>query len=242
MRIRFLGTRANIPIRTAEHFMHSALLVEHADGRIMIDCGADWLGCHPPAIDAILLTHAHPDHAGGLRDGAACPVYAAPATWGSFHGRVQLDRRLLLPRQLTHLSGLEVSTIPVQHSLRAPTVALRIRSGSTSWVYAPDILFFPDLEVLRGAHLYIGDGASLRRAIVRGRGERAVGHACVDEQLSWCSSQDVPRAIFTHCGQSIVRRNPLDAARLVRELGQVHGIDASIACDNDEVRLSADLP
>lgn len=48
----------------------------------MLDCGADWLGrvarLRPSAI---VLTHAHPDHAAGLADGAPCPVYATAETW-----------------------------------------------------------------------------------------------------------------------------------------------------------------
>ena len=48
----------------------------------MLDCGADWLGrvvrLRPSAI---VLTHAHPDHAAGLTDGAPCPVYATAETW-----------------------------------------------------------------------------------------------------------------------------------------------------------------
>ena len=48
----------------------------------MIDCGADWLG-RLKAVDptAIVLTHAHSDHAFGLAQGAACPVYATDETW-----------------------------------------------------------------------------------------------------------------------------------------------------------------
>ena len=48
----------------------------------MIDCGQDWLGKFDRLQpDAIVLTHAHPDHAWGLKNGAPCPVHAPQKTW-----------------------------------------------------------------------------------------------------------------------------------------------------------------
>ncbi len=40
MKLVFPGTRGEIDARTRLHRMHSCLLVE---GRVLIDCGADWL-------------------------------------------------------------------------------------------------------------------------------------------------------------------------------------------------------
>jgi glyoxylase-like metal-dependent hydrolase (beta-lactamase superfamily II) len=63
----------------------------------MIDCGADWLnrlGAIAPT--AIVLTHAHPDHARGLAKGAPCPVYATTQTLSLLQRFPICDRRKCL--------------------------------------------------------------------------------------------------------------------------------------------------
>src|SRR5919197_3704458 len=79
MKLLFPGTRGEIDVRSRQHRMHSCLLL---DGRILIDCGADWLGKFERLEpEAIVLTHAHPDHIGGLKRGASCVVFATDETW-----------------------------------------------------------------------------------------------------------------------------------------------------------------
>ena len=66
MKLLFLGTRGEIEARTRRHRMHSSLLVSYRSTRVMIDCGLDWLGKFERLRpSAIVLTHAHPDHALG---------------------------------------------------------------------------------------------------------------------------------------------------------------------------------
>jgi glyoxylase-like metal-dependent hydrolase (beta-lactamase superfamily II) len=67
MHLHFLGTRGEIAVRPRQHRMYTALL-SHRTGRVMIDCGLDWL--RPLRPDAIVLTHAHSDHTWGLKNGA----------------------------------------------------------------------------------------------------------------------------------------------------------------------------
>ena len=82
MKLTFLGTRGYIAARNRRHRMHASLQVEYYGVRTMIDCGEDWLGrIGEVAPDAIVLTHAHPDHAYGLRGGAPCPVHATQEAW-----------------------------------------------------------------------------------------------------------------------------------------------------------------
>ncbi len=55
-------------------------------------------------------------------------------------------------------------------------------------------------KALRGVDLYIGDGATIKRTMVRKRGQMSIGHASIVAQLGWCKSTIIRQAIFTHCG------------------------------------------
>jgi ribonuclease BN (tRNA processing enzyme) len=64
MQLTFIGTRGEIDARKRRHRMHTSLLVSYRSANVMIDCGLDWLGkLKRVSPSAIVLTHAHPDHA-----------------------------------------------------------------------------------------------------------------------------------------------------------------------------------
>jgi phosphoribosyl 1,2-cyclic phosphodiesterase len=199
----------------------------------MIDCGLDWLRklkrVNP---DAIVLTHAHMDHAGGLRVGAPCPVYATAETWSRIRPCAISRKMTIEPRRRFELFGIVFEAFPVEHSIQAPAVGYRITAGRKTVFYVPDLVDIPDrAEALRSTRLYIGDGASITRPIVRKRDGVRIGHASIRAQLEWCRAESVPRAIFTHCGSGIVAANERSVAEKVRVLGTQAGVEASVARD-----------
>jgi phosphoribosyl 1,2-cyclic phosphodiesterase len=205
----------------------------------MIDCGADWLrNVDAIAPDAIVLTHAHPDHVDGLRNGSPCPVYVPPAVWRAIE-RWPIDERHLLPlRRSTFVHGISFEAHPFEHSVIAPAVGYRIKAGAATVFYAPDVLRIPNpVAALKGIDLYVGDGATIHRPIVRvERTKRVpVGHASIVTQLEWCARAGVKRAIFTHCGRAIVV-GPADVEAELIALGRARDIDVRTA--HDGLRLA----
>ncbi len=239
--LTFLGTRGGITSRSARHRRHSSLLIQHGDARIMLDCGKDWLArLSSVAPTAIVLTHAHPDHAQGLAKGAPCPVYAPKKTLDALKRFPIRDRHEMPTRKSVLIDGVRFKAYPVQHSIRAPAVGYRISVKRAHFFYAPDVAGLPDiLHALRGIDIYIGDGATVARSMVRNKNGRLIGHAPIAAQLGWCKLVGIHRAIFTHCGSPIVRGEARASNATIRRLGRAHGIDACLAYDGSRLSLSS---
>jgi phosphoribosyl 1,2-cyclic phosphodiesterase len=183
-----------------------------------------------------VLTHAHPDHAYGLADGAPCPVYATKETFDLI-GRfpIQEKRRILIGRPAL-IGGLTWKAFRIHHSMRAPAVGYRVCIEEPCFAYLPDVADLPmPKTALRRVDVYIGDGASMTRTMVRRRDSVLIGHASITVQLRWCKAAGVRRAIFTHCGSGIVRSDARQAQARVRALGAAVGVDARLACDGDRL-------
>ncbi|TVR81816.1 MAG: MBL fold metallo-hydrolase [Rhodospirillales bacterium] len=202
MKLEFLGTRGYIDAKSRRHRRHTATMVIHEDVSLLIDCGLDWEGQLPRlAPDAIAVTHAHPDHAHGLKAGTERPVYAPEVAWRDMAEYPIDDRRVVAPRERIPIGPISLEAFPVVHSLRCPAVGYRIEAGGIAVFYVPDVVDIEQRrEALAGVRLYVGDGATITRSLVRRRGDELFGHTTVRAQLGWCQETGVKRAIFTHCG------------------------------------------
>lgn len=239
MKLTFLGSRGSHAELSADHQRHSALLIESGAQRLMLDCGSDWdSDVLAFQLDAIILTHAHDDHAGGIGPDIECPIYATSVTW-EILGRTDIRHKRIFAagRRLT-FAELQLLPHTISHSFRAPAVSLRIDSPAGSVLYAPDIASLPNLELMTGCSLYIGDGSSWNDSLLRQEQSGLCGHAAIPQQLAWCRDAGVTEAIFTHCGSEIVT----DPERFQDDLSTcaaAAGISASFAHDGLVKQLSS---
>lgn len=204
---------------------------------MVVDWGEDWGGeLDDVAPHSVVVTHGHPDHAFGLKDDVSVPVYATAETWraldeeGGFCG--VSDRRVVRSRRAEDIEGMTFEPFDVAHSTRAPAVGYRITAGKVTVFYVPDVVYIRDrADALEGCKVYIGDGATMKRSMVRKPGETIIGHTPMRTQLTWCKKEGVGRAIFTHCGSGIVGGDEREVAAELRELADERGVEAEIARD-----------
>ena len=113
----------------------NGLIVESGSTRILIDCGfrlsetvkrLKRLGLEPADLAAILVTHEHDDHAGGVARFARrfhLPVYLTYGTLISFGPRAALMPRVVLidSHEPFAIGDLEIYPYPVPHDAREPS-------------------------------------------------------------------------------------------------------------------------
>jgi phosphoribosyl 1,2-cyclic phosphodiesterase len=215
-------------------------MVSYYGQEVLLDCGEDWLErVEDLKPRAIVVTHAHPDHAWGLKKGAPCPVYATQEAWEDMDSFGIQDRRIMAHRKAIDIEGITFEAFAVDHSTRAPAVGYRITAGQVTIFYVPDVVWIRDREAaLSGAKLYVGDGATITRSlVVRKIDEALIGHTPIRTQLTWCQKLGVPRAIFTHLGSEIVEGDERTLGAKIRSLAEERGVEVDIAHDGMEVVL-----
>lgn len=207
--------------------------------RLLLDAGGTWTGrLHSLRPDWIAITHAHPDHAFALEEGTEAPVYVSAESYELLKHYPVKRFRVFKPGRELHLGPFRVRPYEVVHSIRAPAVGFRIRACETTLAYNPDIIsIVHERSVLTGVDVYIGDGASLTRPLVRRRGDALFGHTTVRAQLNWCKRYGIRRAYIVHCGKQLVQMPPEALLERVDELAgpDVH---ATVAYDGMRVRFA----
>ena len=225
MRLTFLGTGAagGTPGRGRSRRRESSLLIEGDRATLLIDAPSQLEEQLPAAtvIDAVALTHAHRDAAGGLpalerrlgrRGDARIRVLAAPeaiALMYERHPRLSsLRLSVVEPGRARRAAGFTLKAVEVPHARdpRYRTFAWRVSDGRSTLVYASDVAAIePPLAALaRTAQLLVIDGAMWRRTLF--------SHLTIDRELPALCRWPVERILLTQIGRSAPPHEQLERA------------------------------
>ena len=226
MKVRFLGS--GDAFGSGGRFQ-TCILLESSASRLLVDCGASSLiamrrfGVDPLAIDAVILSHLHGDHFGGvpflILDGQFTRrtrplVVAGPpgvearvrdAMEVLFPGSSRVERRFdtrfveLADRVTLEIAAVSITPFGVVHASGAPPFALRIGADGRTVTYSGDTEWTDSLlEAARGADLFIAEAYFFDRAVKY--------HLDLATLLKHRAELDCRRLIVTHMSEDMLRR------------------------------------
>ena len=226
MRVTFLGSGDAFG-SGGRH--QTCILLEAGSRRVLLDCGATSMlamkrqGVEPLALDAVLLTHLHGDHFGGLpflildaqfRRRTQPLVVAGPtgveyrvldAMEMMFPGSSRTGRRFevkyleLENRRPATLAGISVKPYEVVHASGAPPLALRVSFGDRIVAYSGDTEWTDALlDVARAADLFICEAYTFDKPVKYHLDYRTV--------MAHRSAFTCKRLILTHLGPEMLAR------------------------------------
>lgn len=226
--------------------LHTCFLLDAGSSRVFVDFGAtslyglQRLGIDACAVDAIVLSHLHGDHFGGLpflllhSQFVSCRdrplVIAGPP---GVEARVRAAQEVLFPGSSrnelcfdlvfeelpvggrTEVAGFTVDTVEVSHPSGAPSLALRLRGGGRTFAYSGDTEWIEGLvDVARGADLFVCESYAFEKPIPY--------HVEYVDIVAARERLQAGRIMLTHLGpEALARRGEVDHSILVAEDGMV---------------------
>ncbi|MBR4028459.1 MAG: MBL fold metallo-hydrolase [Alistipes sp.] len=240
MKITFLGTGTSqgVPVigckcevckstDSKDKRLRTSAMVEVEDKRFIIDAGPDFryqmLRAGISKIDALLLTHEHKDHTGGIDDVRAfnfvdypiihtIHIYSNSSTIEAirrdFHYAFATDKYRGVPEIRTHIiteqesffvEGIEITPIVGQHSERFRSVGYRI--GNLAYLTDMNYIAPEEIAKLRGVEVLVINAL---------RWETHSSHFSVEEAIKIIDSVAPKRAYLTHMSHRIGLHSELE--------------------------------
>lgn len=224
MKLTFLGTRGGTKITSKLHKNNSAIRLETHDKTILLDFGASWQGklkfINP---DYIWISHVHLDNALGLKgEETSIPVFMSKGINDKL-----LENQFPLKNCQIVKDNFKFGSIKAQEISNG----LVIETDEGKIGYFPDASDIPDKSILEGLSIYIGDGSSLTKDIVKNVKKKKIGHKSMITQLKQTPTTKI---IFTNFGEEAIEMKHEELVEKISELGEKFCPDVSveIALDN----------
>ncbi|KXH76253.1 MAG: hypothetical protein AM326_03065 [Candidatus Thorarchaeota archaeon SMTZ-45] len=237
---KVIGKRElQMEVRLKDYFINfigerevSSIMLKSLSKKVLVDCGEG--KSIPEGVTEIIVTHAHPENAFGLKSKKlSYPVYVNKFTNPILVKKNFPFRRKIFWKKAFQIGEMNITPVPVLHSVNAPMTGLIIELGGYKVGYFPEVLGIHDKSVLNQLNLYIGDGKSLDEDIVSQREKKKFGHASIRTQLAWLQKAGVKRALFVNLGKWA------RDSSIVREVFKALGVefDMKVVAVNSDYRI-----
>lgn len=230
MILEFLGTKGDV-LGNKKHKNNFSLLIRKNGKKIQIDFGRSFLNKEPKA-EFLLITHLHPDHIGGITSSIKAKVIAPREIADELEKKKDIKVIKIEKNRVYDINGFKVKAIEIAHSPKYKTFAYLIKSEGKNILVAPDVLNIKK-KYLKNIDVYIGDGATLEKPIVRKTEKGPFGHTSIINQIKKVKKYS-PNAIliFSHLGQDVIEMGP---KRLEKYLSII--LDTKILFPEDKEKI-----
>lgn len=228
MKLTFLGTGTSVGVPTIgctcrvcsstdphDKRLRASVLVESGDTRVLVDCGPDFrqqmLGREFKKIDAVLLTHEHYDHVGGIDDlrpfctFGEVDVYADGNTVGDLKRRIpycfgeskypgvpKINLSVVEPHRPFSIGSIDVLPIQVMHG-KLPILGYRFG----------DLVYITDMKTIRKEEMEYLKGVKILIVNALRFSPEHHSHMTVNEAMEFIRMVSPEKTYFTHMGHDI---------------------------------------